>query len=156
GNRSGQIWEDDPVIGYFPRREEMPEVEFSVEKELKDCDRLTRSVVEEADDATLNAEFRATARKRLIEEGRDPDDQGTLHLAAGRERKDWIRNKMSALGLERAKWWGWPNIYTYTKSMAEQLIAQETGMVRSIIRPAIVESSVEYPFSGWNEGFNTT
>src|SRR5436309_5054004 len=63
---------------------------------------------------------------------------------------------MSDLGLQRAKWWGWPNIYTYTKSMAEQMIAAETGIARAIIRPAIVESSVAYPFTGWNEGFNTT
>jgi long-chain acyl-CoA synthetase len=156
GNRSGQIWEEDPVVGYFPRREELKEVRFSVEQELKDCDRLIRSVVEEATDATLNAEFRTTARNRLIEEGRDPDDESTLNLAAARERKDWIRNKMSDLGLERAKWWGWPNIYTYTKSMAEQIIAAETGIARAIIRPAIVESSITYPFTGWNEGFNTT
>jgi long-chain acyl-CoA synthetase len=156
GNRSGQVWEDDPLIGYFPRREELKDTQFSVEQELKDCERLTRSVVEEATDATLNSEFRSIARKRLIEEGRDPDDESTLNLAAARERKDWIRNRMSALGLERAQWWGWPNIYTYTKSMAEQMIAAETGIVRAIIRPAIVESSVQYPFPGWNEGFNTT
>ncbi len=156
GNRSGQIWEDDPVIGYFPRRDEMKDAEFSVEQELKDSERLTRNVVDEATDATLNAEFRTIARKRLIEEGRDPDEGNTLSLAAARERKDWIRNKMSDLGLQRAQWWGWPNIYTYTKSMAEQLIAAETGIARAIIRPAIVESSVSYPFPGWNEGFNTT
>ncbi len=156
GNVKGQIWEDDPVIGYFPRRDELTEVTFSVEQELKDSERLTRNIVEEAEDATLNAEFRSTARKRLIEEGRDPDEGNTLNLAAARERKDWIRNKMSDLGLQRAQWWGWPNIYTYTKSMAEQLIAAETGIARAIVRPAIVESSVTYPFPGWNEGFNTT
>jgi long-chain acyl-CoA synthetase len=156
GNRSGQVWEEDPVLGYFPRHEEMKEVKFSVAQELKDCERLIRSVVEEATDATLNAEFRTIARKRLIEEGRDPDEESTLNLAAARERKDWIRNRMSDQGLDRAKWWGWPNIYTYTKSMAEQMIAAETGIARAIVRPAIVESSISYPFSGWNEGFNTT
>src|SRR5262249_40284034 len=156
GNRSGQVWEDEPVIGYFPRRDEMTDAQFSVEQELRDCDRLIRNVVEEATDATLNAEFRSIARKRLIEEGRDPDEESTLNLASARERKDWIRNRMSDLGLDRAKWWGWPNIYTYTKSMAEQMIAAETGIARAIVRPAIVESSISYPFSGWNEGFNTT
>src|SRR4030095_5479119 len=34
GNRSGQIWEEDPVVGYFPRREELNDVSFSVEQEL--------------------------------------------------------------------------------------------------------------------------
>jgi long-chain acyl-CoA synthetase len=156
GNKSGQVWEDEPVIGYFPRREELQDVRFSVDQEIVDCDRLIRGVVEEATDATLNAEFRITARKRLTEEGRDPDDESTLNLAAARERKDWIRTRMSDLGLQRAKWWGWPNIYTYTKSMGEQLIAAESGIARAIVRPAIVESSLAYPFTGWNEGFNTT
>ncbi len=29
-------------------------------------------------------------------------------------------------------------------------------MVRSIVRPSIVESALSYPFPGWNEGFTTT
>ncbi|HEV2834798.1 MAG TPA: AMP-binding protein, partial [Pyrinomonadaceae bacterium] len=59
-------------------------------------------------------------------------------------------------GVERAAYWGWPNIYTYTKSLGEQLVAAETGVVRSIVRPSIVESAMSYPFPGWNEGFTTT
>ncbi|MEP6654967.1 MAG: AMP-binding protein, partial [Myxococcales bacterium] len=55
-----------------------------------------------------------------------------------------------------AQQWGWPNIYTYTKSMGDQLVARETEMFRSIVRPAIVESAVAYPFQGWNEGFTTS
>src|SRR5678815_3233168 len=49
-----------------------------------------------------------------------------------------------------------PNIYTYTKSMGDQLVARETDIVRSIVRPAIVESAVAFPFRGWNEGFTTS
>src|SRR5213075_1251678 len=30
GNRSGPVWESDPVLGYFPRREELPDVEFNI------------------------------------------------------------------------------------------------------------------------------
>ncbi|HBB94809.1 MAG TPA: AMP-dependent synthetase, partial [Blastocatellia bacterium] len=52
--------------------------------------------------------------------------------------------------------WGWPNIYTYTKSLGEQLVAAETEIVRGIVRPSIVESAKSYPFPGWNEGFTTT
>ena len=63
---------------------------------------------------------------------------------------------MTKQGVERAAAWGWPNIYTYTKSMGDQLVARETGIVRSIVRPAIVESAVAYPFRGWNEGFTTS
>src|SRR5205814_1196161 len=34
GNRSGSIWEDDKVLGYFPRRDELHGVEFNVEQEI--------------------------------------------------------------------------------------------------------------------------
>jgi long-chain acyl-CoA synthetase len=156
GNRSGSVWESDPVIGYFPRRLEMPGVEFSVEQEIKDCAKLSERVREAARDAMMTARFRDLARKRLNEEGRDADDPDALGLAVARERKVWTRTRLTDLGVERAAWWGWPNIYTYTKSLGEQLVAAETGMVRSILRPSIVESALSYPFPGWNEGFTTT
>src|ERR1043166_5359469 len=35
GNRSGPVWESDPVLGYFPRKEELPGVEFDVEQEIR-------------------------------------------------------------------------------------------------------------------------
>src|SRR5918999_1421528 len=129
GNRSGAVWESDPVIGYFPRRDEedMRGVEFSVEQEIRDCARLADRVRDESRDALMAARFREQARTRLTD-----------------------------LGIERAAWWGWPNIYTYTKSLGEQLVAAEDGIVRSIVRPSIVESAMSYPFPGWNEGFTTT
>src|SRR6185369_15964912 len=43
-----------------------------------------------------------------------------------------------------------------TKSMGEQLIAQTSGLRYAIVRPAIVESSMQFPFPGWNEGFTTS
>jgi long-chain acyl-CoA synthetase len=79
-----------------------------------------------------------------------------MGLAVARERKVWTRTRLTDLGIERAEWWGWPNIYTYTKSLGEQLVAAETGIVRSIVRPSIVESAKDFPFPGWNEGFTTT
>jgi long-chain acyl-CoA synthetase len=156
GNRSGAVWESDPVLGYFPRQHEMQGVEFSVDQEIADCAKLADRVREEARDAMMTARFRDLARKRLNEEGRDVDDPDALGLAVARERKVWTRTRLTDLGVERAAWWGWPNIYTYTKSLGEQLVAAETGMVRSIVRPSIVESALAYPFPGWNEGFTTT
>ncbi|MBC8029538.1 MAG: AMP-binding protein [Pyrinomonadaceae bacterium] len=156
GNRSGPVWESDPVLGYFPRKHELVGVEFSVEQEIKDCARLAERVREEARDAMMTAQFRDLARTRLNEEGRDTDDPDALGLAVARERKVWIRTRLTELGMERSAWWGWPNIYTYTKALGEQLVAAETGIVRSIVRPSIVESALSYPFPGWNEGFTTT
>ncbi len=156
GNRSGPVWESDQVLGYFPRRDELPDVEFDVEREIRDCAKLSERVKDEARDALQAARFRETGRKRLLEEGRDPDDLDAMGLAVARERKVWTRTRLTELGIERAEWWGWPNIYTYTKSLGEQLVAAEQGMVRAIVRPSIVESANSYPFPGWNEGFTTT
>src|SRR6266576_2277084 len=156
GNRSGAIWENDQVIGYFPRRGELKGVEFSVEQEIKDCAKMSERAREEAKDAMRVAQFREQARKRLNEEMRDGDDPDALGLAVARERKVWTRNRLTELGIERAAFWGWPNIYTYTKSLGEQLVAAETDIVRAIVRPSIVESAQTYPFPGWNEGFTTT
>ena len=156
GNRSGPVWESDPVVGYFPRHEELEGVEFSVEQEIKDCASLAARARDEARDAMRVAQFREQARKRLNEEMRDADDPDALGLALARERKMWTRNRLTELGIERAAFWGWPNIYTYTKSLGEQMVAAETEMVRSIVRPSIVESALSYPFPGWNEGFTTT
>jgi long-chain acyl-CoA synthetase len=156
GNRSGAVWESDTVLGYFPRKHELVGVEFSVDKEIADCAKLAERVRDEARDAMMAARFRELARKRLNEEGRDVDDPDALGLAVARERKVWTRTRLTDLGVERAGYWGWPNIYTYTKSLGEQLVAAETNMVRSIVRPSIVESALSYPFPGWNEGFTTT
>ncbi len=156
GNRSGPVWENDPVVGYFPRKHELPGVEFDAEQEIKDCAKLAERVREEARDAMMVARFRDLARKRLNEENRDADDPDALGLAVARERKVWTRTRLTDLGVERSAFWGWPNIYTYTKSLGEQLVAAETGIVRSIVRPSIVESALAYPFPGWNEGFTTT
>ncbi len=156
GNRSGPVWESDPVLGYFPRKDELPGVEFDAEQEIRDCARLAERVREEAKDALQVARFRELARKRLYEEGRDPDDLDQMGLAVARERKLWTRERLTELGTERAVFWGWPNIYTYTKSLGEQLVAAESDIVRAIVRPSIVESAKDFPFPGWNEGFTTT
>jgi long-chain acyl-CoA synthetase len=156
GVRSGEVWESEELDGYFPRHHELPGTRFSVEQELADSERGAARIRELADDAQVLARMRQQARERLREENRDPDDEGALRLAVARARKEWIRAELTRQGIERAASWGWPNIYTYTKSMGDQLVAREKEIFRSIVRPAIVESAVEFPFRGWNEGFTTS
>ncbi len=67
-----------------------------------------------------------------------------------------VRERLREGGAARAEYWGWTNIYTYTKSMGEQVIARTPGLTYAIVRPAIVESSMQFPFPGWNEGFTTS
>jgi long-chain acyl-CoA synthetase len=156
GNRSGEVWESEELDGYFPRRKELTGTKFSVEQEMADNTLGSARIRQLADDAQVLAQLRQEARDRLRDENRDPDDEGALKLAVARARKEWIREQMTQQGIDRAAKWGWPNIYTYTKSMGDQLVAREEGIFRTIVRPAIVESAVAYPFPGWNEGFTTS
>src|SRR5436189_1264793 len=156
GNRSGPIWENEPVVGYFPRKDELIGTTFDVNREVEDCARLSEQARQEADDAVQHAKFREAARERFLEEGRDPDDESELKSAIFRERKMWIRERTTELGAERAEYWGWTNIYTYSKTLAGQHLAQQDDIVKILVRPSIVESSQSYPFPGWNEGFTTT
>ncbi len=156
GKRSGAIWENEPVVGYFPRKNELVGTTFDVNREVQDCARLSEQARQEADDAVQAAKFREQARQRFMDEGRDPDDESELKSAIFRERKMWIRERTTELGAARAEYWGWTNIYTYSKSLAEQVIAGQDDIVKTLVRPSIVESSQSYPFPGWNEGFTTT
>ena len=155
GRRSGVIFEDEELKGYFPKRGEL-EAEFSLEQELADCEKLTARLREEADDKALSSTFRTRAVARLESMGRDPNDARTLRLAVGRERKLWLSTKLVDAGMQRSEQWGWPNTYTYTKSLGEQVLEATPGLRYAIARPSIVESSVHYPFPGWNEGFTTS
>ena len=69
----------------------------------------------------------------------------------------WLRNYLTEAGARRAAELGWPNTYTLTKSLAESLIGNRAAALPvAIVRPAIVETSVGKPFTGWNEGINTS
>src|SRR5690606_28985055 len=94
--------------------------------------------------------FRERAARSLEEQRRDPDDEGALRLAVARERKLWVHERLTAIGMERAEHWGWTNTYTYTKSLGEQIILGDESVRATVVRPAIVESSLRYPFAGWN------
>lgn len=59
------------------------------------------------------------------------------------------------LGKERALALGYPNIYTYTKGLAEHALASRPDLDLVVVRPSIVECARTYPMPGWNEGANT-
>ena len=158
GARRGPVFEDEPLVGSYPKAHDLDpaaRVPFSADAELKDVAALVARLRAQADDTALAAQFRADAVERLEEEGRDPADERALRLAAGRERKLWLSQQLVQAGMDRARAWGWPNTYTYTKSMGEQAIAA-SGCKYALVRPAIVESALRFPFPGWNEGFTTS
>ncbi|XP_021750965.1 fatty acyl-CoA reductase 3-like [Chenopodium quinoa] len=67
-----------------------------------------------------------------------------------------IRLMMKYLGNQRAKHYGWPNTYVFTKAMGEMLVGQFRGNLPVVImRPTIVCSTMKEPFPGWVEGCRT-
>ncbi len=156
GRREGEIWEDEPVVGYFPRRDELRDRDFDPVAEIADCQRIIDQARERGNDRAHISMFRDKGAASLREQRRDPDDEDDLKLAVARERKLWMNEVLTKLGMERSEHWGWTNTYTYTKSLGEQIILADKSVISTIVRPAVVESAVRFPFPGWNEGFNTT
>jgi long-chain acyl-CoA synthetase len=163
GNRDGVVYEDEELRGYFPRREgvagrpkedPLDAADFDVDAEVRDCERRLAEVRERADDRVQQSIFRDRALERLREDGRAGDEKA-VRLAVARERRLWISQRLVDVGMDRARHWGWPNTYTYTKSLGEQVIAA-SDVPWAIVRPSIVESALRYPFPGWNEGFTTS
>lgn len=156
GRRDGDVWEDEEVVGYFPRRDDLVDDDFDANAEIADCERVIEQTRELAKDRRHISMFRERATKTLKSQRRDPDNKSTLKLAVARERKLWVHERLTDVGMKRSEHWGWSNTYTYSKSLGEQVILQDEGVRSCIVRPAIVESSLEFPKPGWNEGFNTT
>ncbi|WP_026179775.1 fatty acyl-CoA reductase [Hahella ganghwensis] len=61
--------------------------------------------------------------------------------------------KLVDLGIAEANRYGWNDTYTFTKWMGEQLLMKAMyGKTLTILRPSIVESTLEGPVPGWIEG----
>ena len=69
----------------------------------------------------------------------------------------WVAERLTELGMERAQHWGWPNTYTYTKSLGDQVCAaRRATCARASCGRRSSRSALRYPFAGWNEGFTTS
>ncbi|XP_039048615.1 alcohol-forming fatty acyl-CoA reductase-like [Hibiscus syriacus] len=67
-----------------------------------------------------------------------------------------ITRAMKDLGIQRARLYGWPNTYVFTKAMGEMLVGEVKGTLPIvIIRPTIITSTFKEPFRGWAEGVRT-
>ncbi|KAF3439409.1 hypothetical protein FNV43_RR17687 [Rhamnella rubrinervis] len=67
-----------------------------------------------------------------------------------------ITMAMKDFGHIRAKTYGWPNTYVFTKAMGEMLIGHLKDNVNVVVvRPTIVTSTYKEPFPGWVEGVRT-
>ena len=156
GNQSGAIPEIEPDPDVYPRYDEL-QTPFDHRCEIRDCLKLIEHFEEISLDQEHRIRFAQQAREFLEKNNLDPGDKASFEKASEQARKKWVTRRLSDEGRERAEFWGWPNIYTYTKSMGERILMEAADDIDlAIVRPAIIESSVEYPEVGWNEGINTT
>jgi alcohol-forming fatty acyl-CoA reductase len=123
-------------------------------------------------DWRLELDMALAARAEVERDSRRPEvlrralaQAGEAHAKAGpqstatdaeRLRTEWVTKRLVDYGRTRARSLGWPDVYTLTKALgervAEQLWAQR-GRPLSVVRPAIVESALRHPYSGWIDGF---
>ncbi|XP_022898658.1 fatty acyl-CoA reductase 3-like [Olea europaea var. sylvestris] len=77
-------------------------------------------------------------------------------LSVENSSQEYIKSAMKELGIQRARKYGWPNTYVFTKAMGEMLLGHmKENMPLVIIRPTIVTSTYKEPFPGWVEGIRT-
>ena len=129
--------------------------DYDAEKEWHALHDLVEQMEARAEGPEVTAELTTQARGK---EHAAKNLQGAaLENQIRKNRVRWLKTQLTEAGIKRAKELGWPNTYTYTKSLAESLIAKHgNGLPIAVVRPAIVETSVGKPFPGWNEGINTS
>ncbi|KAF5183802.1 Fatty acyl-coa reductase [Thalictrum thalictroides] len=63
------------------------------------------------------------------------------------------RLAMKELGMKRARLYGWPNTYVFTKAMGEMIMGELRGnLPLVVVRPTVVTCTYKEPFPGWIEG----
>jgi fatty acyl-CoA reductase len=97
--------------------------------------------------------------RRALAQARDHHAKaGPQSVAADAERlrTEWVTRQLVDYGRTRAQSLGWPDVYTLTKALGERVAEQrwaQAGRPLSVVRPAIVESALRYPYPGWIDGF---
>ena len=121
--------------------------------------RALHAFVKQTEQLAASAEVTEDLRQQALSKEHAAKHLGgaALDNQIRKNRFRWLREHLTESGMKRAAELGWPNTYTLTKSLAESLIARYgRGLPIAVVRPAIVETSVQEPFVGWNEGINTS
>ena len=145
GIADGQRFEDDLPENWCPTGKP----DFTVEQEIQDALAAIARVETESHDRARKAAFHSNA---------DGDEAGNDEpRAIEHRRKQWIEEQLKDIGRQRAQGWGWPNTYSYTKSLGEQLVlAARDSLDVTVVRPSVIEGALADPSPGWNQGVNTS
>ncbi|KAI3948717.1 hypothetical protein MKW92_036386 [Papaver armeniacum] len=105
----------------------------------------------------ISQTMQKTSKILDIDEERKLVEDKLNELKAAEVSKKQETAAMKKLGHERAKLYGWPNTYVFTKAMGEMMIGQrlKRNVPVVIARPTVVSSTYKEPFPGWIEGFKT-
>jgi fatty acyl-CoA reductase len=108
-------------------------------------------------------EWRATAEQKSLEPAqrrnfareaaRDAAHRPNLDTTerAEERRQRWLGQQLARSGRRYAMEVGWPDTYTLTKAIGEQLLGERSTQT-TIVRPSIIESARLQPHPGWLEG----
>ena len=122
----------------------------SLEAEIEDVLRASDRIRAEADESPQADQFR---RETLKQVGAAREGSDDYHRQYETIREKWIEYQLVNEGLQRAQSRGWNDTYTYMKALGEQMVAKTRGELPvAIIRPSIIESSLEDPQPGWLDG----
>ena len=154
GDRTGQVDEVDPLEFPFPKADELEVSHWDPDREISECVDMVDNVRHRSGDAFRQSEFLDTAKKNLAARN-EPTRGSALKAEFEKVKSKYERTQLVAAGGQRADYWGWHNVYTYTKSIGEQIL-RRSGVPHAICRPAVIESAIDYPKVGWCEGINTS
>ncbi len=130
--------------------------DFDSEIEYESLGRLAKEIETRAESAETTERLRRQVLGKARQQNKKLGDT-EIEAQIRKQRQRWTRDELIEAGMRRAREFGWPNTYTFTKSVSESLIARiGAGLPIAVVRPSIVETSTHDPFEGWNEGVNTS
>src|SRR5579871_4864022 len=133
GGADGHRYEDDIPQDWCPNGRKG----FNLQREIRDALAAVARIEAESRDQAHQAEFQVSSDE-------DGEEAGAQ---AETRRKRWVEDRLKQVGRERAESWGWPNTYSYTKSIGEQLVFAARGAIAAtVVRPSVIESALKDPF----------
>jgi thioester reductase-like protein len=150
GMRDGRV-DENLEDNYNPKHDK----DFDAAGEVESLREMIRNVEERSQSPELTKGLQRQALGRGADASKAPAAE--LDGVLKRNRARWAKNRLVRAGMRRAQRLGWPNTYTFTKSLGESVLSRQgRDLAIAVVRPSIVESSARSPFAGWNEGINTS
>ena len=122
---------------------------LDVAGEVENLEAVVGEVERASREPSLLRRFETEARRELGMVGEEEEVAGRVDQL----RRAWMRERLVERGTQRAREFGWNDVYTFTKSLTERMVLRERGgLPLVILRPAIIESSHREPYPGWIQG----